>query len=192
MQDVFQRMQHNTLTIQDCTGGKCTTEVVRVHDTAILDDSRTLETQEQQQQQPADNASVIKPSSISIHKEIGKPLMVTVKQNESDSGQQVRSGDTVLTTGAQEVLALREQTDIQQKLNKIDPEMAQRAAEIAEELSNHNAGQHLEGDNVLDVHRSDLNTSPDETALPKSRQSVNSPVQPLGKSDPKMAVVAKD
>lgn len=148
-------MQHNTLKIEECTGGKCTTEIIRVHDTAVLDSERQLGQGTNQTQQ---DSSVTNPhhNSISIEKEPGKPLVVTVKQNDSDSGQQVRSGGTVFTDDAQDNLV---NNQVQQKLDDADPEVAHRASEIADELSSHNAAKHHEGDNVLDIHRSGSNVS---------------------------------
>lgn len=153
-QDVFQRMQHNTLKIEDCTGAKCTTEIVRVHDTAVLDSARQLGQSDQTQQ----NATDSQHNSIHIEKQPGKPLVVTVRQNETDFGQQVRSGGTVLTDEAQGNL-VKNQTALQQKLIAADPEVAQRASEVADELSSHRAAKHHEGDNVLEIHRSNLSVA---------------------------------
>lgn len=152
-QDVFQRMQHNTLKIQDCTGTKCTTEIVRVHDTAVLDSARQLGHTDALQ--PSDNATDRQHNSIHIDKQPGKPLTVTVRQDESSAGQQVSSGGTVLTDEAQSNLGKNESA-VQQKLVSADPVVAQRAAQIAGELSSHSAAKHHEGDNVLEVHRSNL------------------------------------
>ena len=150
-------MQHNTLKIEECTGGKCTTEVIRVHATAVLDSERPLG---QGSDQTQHDSSVTNPNhnSISIEKEPGKPVVVTVKQNDSDSGQQVRSGGTVFTDDAQDNL-VNNQVTMQQILDDADPEVARRASEIADELSSHNAAKHHEGDNVLDIHRAGSNVA---------------------------------
>ena len=154
LQDVFQRMQHNTLKIEDCTGGKCTTEIVRVHDTAVLDSARQLGQQPEDLKQ-AGNASSLQHNTISIEKQPGKPLVVTVKQNGTDLGQQVTSGGTVLTDDAQDNL-VQNQTAVQQRLAQADPEVARRASEVADELSNHRAAKHPEGDNALEMHRANV------------------------------------
>ncbi|KAL0038746.1 hypothetical protein WJX79_006266 [Trebouxia sp. C0005] len=96
-EDVLQKMQHHTLTVEECTGSKCTTEV--------------------------------------------------------------QSGGALLTDEAKDRVALLNQAASQQRLTEANPALVQRAAEIADELSNHNAAAHHEGDNILEIHRDAIGLS---------------------------------
>lgn len=157
MQDVLQKMQHHTLTVEECTGSKCTTEVVNVHDTAILGEQQRLKDLQSQTETPL-NSSQSQLGSISIQKQVGKPLVVTVKQDDSDPGQQVQSGGALLTDEAKDRVASLSQASSQQKPTNPGTE-EQRASDIADELSKHNAAAHREGDNILEIHRDDIDLS---------------------------------
>ncbi len=158
VQDVLQKMQHHTLTVEECTGSKCTTEVVNVHDTAMLVEQQ-LPNDTQSQTETALNASDSRLGLVSIQKQVGKPLVVTVKHDDSDPGQQVESGGALLTDEAKDRVALLNQAASQQRLSEANPALVQRAVEIADELSNHNAAAHHEGDNILEIHRDDIGLS---------------------------------
>ncbi|DBA70981.1 TPA: hypothetical protein ACH3X2_011419 [Trebouxia sp. C0005] len=151
-------MQHHTLTVEECTGSKCTTEVVNVHDTAMLVEQQ-LPKDIQSQTDNALNASDSRLGLVSIQKQVGKPLVVTVKHDDSDPGQQVQSGGALLTDEAKDRVALLNQAASQQRLTEANPALVQRAAEIADELSNHNAAAHHEGDNILEIHRDAIGLS---------------------------------
>ncbi len=159
VQDVLQKMQHHTLTVEECTGSKCTTEVVNVHDTAMLVEQQLPKDIIQSQTEIALNASDSRLGLVSIQKRVGKPLVVTVKRDDSDPGQQVQSGGALLTDEAKDRVALLNQAASQQRLTEANPALAQRAVEIADELSNHNAAAHHEGDNILEIHRDDIGLS---------------------------------
>lgn len=152
-------MQHHTLTVEECTGSKCTTEVVNVHDTAMLVEQQLPKDIIQSQTEIALNASDSRLGLVSIQKRVGKPLVVTVKRDDSDPGQQVQSGGALLTDEAKDRVALLNQAASQQRLTEANPALAQRAVEIADELSNHNAAAHHEGDNILEIHRDDIGLS---------------------------------
>lgn len=158
VQDVLQKMQHHTLTVEECTGSKCTTEVVNVHDTAILGEQQRLKDLQSQTETPF-NSSQSQLGSISIQKQVGKPLVVTVKQDDSDPGQQVQSGGALLTDEAKDRVASLKQASSQQKPTNPGAEVEQRASDIADELSKHNAAAHHEGDNILEIHRDDIDLS---------------------------------
>lgn len=151
--DVLQKMQHHTLTVEECTGSKCTTEVVNVHDTAMLVEQQLPKDNIQSQTETAVNASDSRLGLVSIQKQVGKPLVVTVKHDDSDPGQQVQSGGALLTDEAKNRVALLSQAASEQRLTEVNSTLVQRAAEIADELSNHNAAAHREGDNILEIHR---------------------------------------
>lgn len=181
------------LRVQECFGSNCTTEVVRLHDAA----ARTLPD------------GKVQPSHILVQKQVGQPLVVTVKHDDNDPGQSVQSGgslrastngavvdttdagiinsssndrDTAAVDGAGTVrntdldsgtalvglLAATDSTsnaeaeDNTAAATDVDRTASTEAAaealntvlpEVAEELSQHNAGEHKEGDNILDVHR---------------------------------------
>ena len=160
LQGVLQKLQPHTLTVEECTGGQCTKEVVNVHDTAMLEDDDAQQQQQQSRLQNSTAASVNSTESrlgtVSIQKQVGKPLVVTVKQDDSDPGQHVESGGALLTDEAKDRVANLNQAS--QKITS-DPAVAQRAAEIADELSQHSAAAHREGDNVLEMHRDDIDIS---------------------------------
>ena len=158
MQDVLHNLQHHTLTIEECTGSKCTTEVVNLHDTAMLGQQQPL-TGHDSQSESLTNATDSRLGFVTIQKQVGKPLVVTVKQDESDPGQHVESGGALLTDGAKLRVASLSKDGSPQLLTNADPVLSQRASEIAEELSKHSAGTHREGDNVLDIHREDVDLS---------------------------------
>ena len=161
LQDALHQMQHHTLTVEECNGSKCTTEVVNVHDTAMLND--TLHTQNPQAQTGTQvNSSDSRLGSVTIQKQVGKPLVVTVKQDESDPGLQVRSGGALLTDDAKVRVAQLNQAATQSNLSLADPANSENAASIAEDLSKHSAAAHHEGDNVLDIHRDDIDLSTTE------------------------------
>lgn len=166
LQDMLQQMQHHTLTVEECTGSHCTKEVVNVHDTATL---AAHQHQQQQQQSQLDsglqaasklpvNASENRLGAVSIQKQVGKPLVVTVKQDDADPGQQVESGGALLTDEAKDRVASLNQAS-SDRLAAADPQVAQRAAEVAEELGRHSAATRVEGDNVLEIHRDDIDPS---------------------------------
>ncbi len=155
-------MQHHTLTVEECTGNKCTTEVVNVHDTAMLGEQQQLKDVQPQTEMPT-NTSDSQLGSVSIQKQVGKPLVVTVKHDESDPGQQVQSGGALLTDEAKDRVASLGQAASQQVLATADPAVALRAAEVADALSKHSAAARHEGDNVLEIHREDIDLS--STAL---------------------------
>lgn len=161
LQDVLHGMQHHTLTVEECNGSKCTTEVVNVHDTAML--NGTLHTHNPQAHTGTQvNSSDSRLGSVTIQKQVGKPLVVTVKQDESDPGLQVRSGGALLTDDAKVRVAQLNQAGVQSDLSLADPASAENAASIAEELSKQGAAAHHEGDNVLDIHRDDIDLSTTE------------------------------
>ena len=158
LQDVLHRLQHHTLTVEECNGSKCTTEVVNVHDTAMLNDTQRM--QNLQTQKGAQlNSSDSRLGSVTIQKQVGKPLVVTVKQDESDPGLQVMSGGALLTDEAKNRVASLNQAASQSNLSLADPASARTAANIAEKLSKHGTATHHEGDNVLDIHRDDIDLS---------------------------------
>ena len=152
-------MQHHTLTVEECHGNKCTTEVVNVHDTAMLDEAKRLKALQAGTEMPV-IPSDLRLESVTIQKQVGRPLVVTVKQDESDPGQQVESGGALLTDDAKNRVASANQAASQQALNLADPASAQKAAEVAQELGKHGAAAHHEGDNVLDIHRDNIDLSP--------------------------------
>ena len=155
-QGVLQRMQHHTLTVEECVGTKCSTEVVNVHDTAMLDEQARLTSLNPQ----STNASDLRLGSVTIKKQVGKPLVVTVRQDDSDPGQQVKSGGALLTDEAKSRVASHNQAASSQALNPDDPQGVQKTAQVAEDLSKNGAAGLREGDNVLDIHRDDLELSP--------------------------------
>lgn len=157
-EDVLQRMQQHTLTVEECTGSQCTKEVVNLHDTATLGDQQQPKSLHSQTDMPI-NTSDSRLASVSIQKQVGKPLVVTVKQDDSDPGQHVQSGGALLTDDAKDRVASLNSAASQQMLVKADPVVAERAAEVADELSQHNAAAHHEGDNVLEIHRGDIDLS---------------------------------
>lgn len=161
LQGVLHQMQHHTLTVEECNGSKCTTEVVNVHDTAMLNDTLHMHNS-QSQTGTQGNSSDLRLGSVTIQKQVGKPLVVTVKQDESDPGLQVRSGGALLTDGAKVRVALLNQAASQSNLSLADSASAEKAASSAEELSKHGAAAHHEGDNVLDIHRDDIDLSTTE------------------------------
>ena len=158
LQDVLHQMQHHTLTVEECLGSKCTTEVVKVHDTAMLNDTQHIQNLQAQTGTQV-NSTDSRLGSVTIQKQVGKPLVVTVKQDESDPGLQVKSGGALLTDDAKSRVALLNQAAAQSNLSLADPASARKAANIAAELSKHGAAAHHEGDNVLDIHRDDIDLS---------------------------------
>lgn len=150
-------MQHHTLTVEECHGNKCTTEVVNVHDTAMLDEQKRLKSLQAGVAKTPVMPSDLRLESVTIQKQVGRPLVVTVKQDESDPGQQVQSGGALLTDDAKSRVASANQAAA---LDLADPKSAQKAAEVAQELGKHGAAAHHEGDNVLDIHRDDIDLSP--------------------------------
>lgn len=153
---MLHQIQHHTLTVEECNGSKCTTEVVNVHDTAMLNHTnQDLKPQTGTQANSTDSRL----ESVTIQKQVGKPLVVTVKQDEADPGLQVKSGGALLTDDAKNRVALLNQAAAQSNLSLTDPASARRAADIAEELSKRGAAGHHEGDNVLDIHRDDIDLS---------------------------------
>lgn len=158
LQDALHRLQHHTLTVEECNGNRCTTEVVNVHDTAMLNDTQRVHNL---RSQPGDqgNSSESRLGSVTIMKQVGKPLVVTVKQDESDPGLQVQSGGALLTDEAKLRVASLSRTATQSNLSLADSASAAKAANIAENLSKHGAAARHEGDNVLDIHRDDIDLS---------------------------------
>lgn len=157
-------MQHHTLTVEECNGSKCTTEVVNVHDTAMLNDTQHIQNL-QMQTGTRVNSTDSRLGSVTIQKQVGKPLVVTVKQDEADPGLQVKSGGALLTDDAKTRVALLNQAAAQSNLSLADPASARKAADIAEELSKHSAAAHHEGDNVLDIHRNDIDVDLSKTEV---------------------------
>lgn len=154
LQDVFHQMQHHTLTVQECNGSRCTTEVVNVHDTAMLNG-----THNQTQAEDQINSLESRLASVTIQKQVGKPLVVTVKQDDSDPGLQVQSGGELLTDEAKIRVAALNQAATQSNLSLADSTSAESAANVVETLSKHGAAARHEGDNVLDIHRDDIDLS---------------------------------
>ena len=148
-------MQHHTLTVEECNGSKCTTEVVNVHDTAMLNDTHHAQNLQRQAGTQV-NGTDSRLESVTIQKQVGKPLVVTVKQDEADPGLHVKSGGALLTDDAKNRVALVNQAAAQSNLSLADPASAQKAVDIAGELSKQGAAAHHEGDNVLDIHRDDI------------------------------------
>lgn len=164
LQDVLHQMQHHTLTVEECNGSKCTTEVVNVHDTAMLNDTQHIQNLLPQTRTQV-NSTDSRLGSVTIQKQVGKPLVVTVKQDEADPGLQVKSGGALLTDDAKNRVALLNQAAAQSNLSLADPASARKAADIAEELSKHGAAAHHEGDNVLDIHRDDIDIDLSKTEV---------------------------
>ena len=164
LQDVLHQMQHHTLTVEECNGSKCTTEVVNVHDTAMLNDTQHIQNLLPQTRTQV-NSTDSRLGSVTIQKQVGKPLVVTVKQDEADPGLQVKSGGALLTDDAKNRVALLNQAAAQSNLSLADPASARKAADIAEELSKHGAAAHHEGDNVLDIHRDNIDIDLSKTEV---------------------------
>lgn len=154
LQDVLHQMQHHTLTVQECNGSRCTTEVVNVHDTAVQNGTHN-------QTQAGDQVNSLESrlASVTIQKQVGKPLVVTVKQDDSDPGLQVQSGGELLTDEAKIRVAALNQAASQSNLSSADSTSAETAANVVETLSKHGAAARHEGDNVLDIHRDDIDLS---------------------------------
>ena len=153
LQNVLHQLQHHTLTVEECNGSKCTTEVVNVHDTAMLNGTPYLQTGDQL------NSSESRLGSVTIQKQVGKPLVVTVKKDESDPGLQVQSGGELLTDEPKIRVASLHPAATQSNLSLADSASAETATNIAENLSKNGAAAHHEGDNVLDIHRHDIDLS---------------------------------